>query len=352
MKIMHILWELQYGGAETMTIDIINRQCLENEVTLLIGNRNIDRDLLSKINPLIKIIKINRPHKSKNLFYILKLNYLLLFSNTDIIHCQMDNIIKYYPLYFLKNNLCLTVHCVNLGYKGIHKYKHIFAISEEVKESVRKQTGIEATVVYNGIEINEFNREKNNTPKSNFIIVQIGRLDHFHKGQHLTLRAIHRLITHYNYTDIHLDIIGEGDSEKLLRDLSNQLKINEYVTFCGKKTKDYIQNNLSKYDLLVQPSFWEGFGLTIIEAMSAMTPTLISNVDGMKTASFNGDYTYTFQSGSVEDYAEKIYQIIHSPAVEREKLAQNAYKYTCDHFDISKTVDNYLKYYRDIISKK
>jgi len=351
MKIMHILWGLKYGGAETMLIDIINRQCLEHEVELLIVNQDIDPNLLSQINPQIKIRKINRPIKSKNPFYILKLNFLLLFSKVDIIHSQMDNIIKYFPFYSLKNNLCLTVHCVRLGYKGIYKYNHIFAITEEVHNSVKKQTGIEAKVVHNGIETKKFNVKKINITDGKFNIVQIGRLDHLHKGQHLTLSAIHQLITQYHYMDIHLDVIGEGESEKYLKELADSLNINAYVTFLGNRTKEYIRENLTNYNLLVQPSLWEGFGLTIIEAMSSMTPTLISNVDGMKTASRDGAFSYTFQSGDVEDYAEKLYRIIQQPAKEREMLAEKAYKYVCDHFDISITVANYLEQYRQIISK-
>jgi glycosyltransferase involved in cell wall biosynthesis len=352
MRIVHILWGLRYGGAETMLVDIINRQCLEHNVELLIGNRDIDNDLLLQINPRIKIIKINRPLKSKNLFYILKLNFILLFSKADIIHCQMDNIAKFFPLYFLKKNLCLTIHCVRLGYKGIHKYNRVFAISDEVKDSAKKQTGVEAQIVYNGIETQKFNTKKKNTSDGIFKLVQIGRLDHLHKGQHLTLNAIHTLVTKYNYTSIHLDIIGEGDSEKYLRELAGNLNITDYVTFLGTCTKDYIRENLTNYDLLVQPSLWEGFGLTIIEAMSAMVPTLISNVDGMKTASLDGTFSYTFESDNVEDYTEKLYHIIQLPDVEKETLAQKAHKYACDNFDISITVENYLEHYRQIISDR
>jgi len=347
MKIIHILWSLKYGGAETMLLDIINRQCIHHDVELLIVNQDNDDELLSQVNPRIRIRRINRPHRSKNPYYIFQINLFLLFSKADIIHSHMDDFVKYYPLSFLKNNLYLTIHSVRLGYKGIHKYNHLFAISDEVCESIRKQTGLETTVVYNGIDIKQFNREKNSPTNHLFKIIQIGRLDHPCKGQHLTLKAIHLLVTKYQYTDFHVDIIGEGNSEKYLKELCNQLKMDAYVTFCGTKTKTYIQENLTHYDLLVQPSLYEGFGLTIIEAMNAMTPTLISNVDGMKTASCNGENSYTFQSGNVEDYATQLLKIIQKPATERIQLAEKAYPYVCQHFDISVTVDNYLKYYKN-----
>jgi len=349
---MHLLWGLKYGGAETMLVDIINRQCVDHNVKLLIINQAIDHDLLMQIDPRVGIIRINRPPKSKNPFYILRLNYILLLSKADIIHSQMDNIVKYFPLHFLKKNLCLTIHSVRLGYKGIHKYNRVFAISEAVKESTKKQTGVEAYVVYNGIETQKFNKEKRAASNSIFTMVQIGRLDHLNKGQHFSLRAIHRLVTHYNYTGIHLDMIGEGDSERFLREIADDLNINAYVSFLGNRTKEYIRENLTQYDLLVQPSLWEGFGLTTIEAMSAMVPTLISNVDGMKTTSADGTFSYTFQTENVEDYAEKLYRIIHYPATRREAFAQKAYHFACEHFDMSITVDNYLKQYRQMISSQ
>ena len=349
MKILHIVWGLRYGGAETMLTDIVNRQCLEHEIELLVINQDIDQDLLSQINTRIKIHKINRPPKSKSIFYILKLNQYILFSNADIIHFHQENIIRYLPIYFLKRNLCLTVHDTLMDMAEVRRFKFIFAISEKVKEEVWHKAGETAILVPNGIDVQAFNKKKKFDCEC-FRIVQIGRLKHLHKGQHLTLKAIHRLVTHYNYTTVHLDIIGEGDSEKYLKELSDQLKINEYVTFLGAQTKNFIQKNLTNYDLLVQPSLHEGFGLTIAEAMSAMTATLISNVEGMKTISKNGELSYTFQSGDADDLAQKIISIIQSSDIDRKSLVSKAYDYVAAHFDISLTADNYLSNYERILA--
>jgi glycosyltransferase involved in cell wall biosynthesis len=83
--------------------------------------------------------------------------------------------------------------------------------------------------------------------------------------------------------------------------------------------------------------------------MSAMTPTLISNVDGMKTASGNGTFAYTFQSGNADDFAEKLNEIIYLPNTEKEVLAKKAHDFVLRNFDISLTVDNYLKYYESFL---
>jgi glycosyltransferase involved in cell wall biosynthesis len=352
MKIMHVLWGLKYGGAETMLVDIINLQCIKNEVEVLFINNNFDNQLLSQIHQKVKITRIDRPLKSKNPIYLIWLNLHILFSNADIIHFHQDDIIRYIPIRFLKNNLCLTVHSTKLGVNDIQNYNYVFAISDAVRESVKRQTGIQVPVILNGINIQKFNKDKTQHNPDIFKIVQVGRLHHLPKGQDLTLQAIYHLITQQQEPKIHLDIIGEGDSIQYLKGLVEQLHIDSYVTFLGNKTKDYIRENMAGYDLLVQPSRWEGFGLVITEAMASMTPTLISNVEGMKMASLNGTLAYTFQSEDVYDYTQKLQQIIHLPAMEREKLAKKAYNYIVENFDISYTVKNYEHHYKCILSNK
>lgn len=351
MKILHILWELRYGGAETMLVDIANLQALNNEVEILIINNDIEQSLLATLNKNIKVRRINRPARSRNPFYIMKLNTIIALSNADIFHFHQDNLINYILVRVLKKNLCLTVHCVTLDIKCVHKYEYVFAISEAVKESVKRKTGIDAMLVENGVDMKRFHKQKNKR-NTIFRIVQVGRLTHEHKGQHLSLSVVYLLVNRYNCKNIHLDIIGWGISEKYLKDMAKRLNITDYVSFFGMCDKKYIGEHLADYDLLVQPSLWEGFGLTIIEAISALTPVLLSNVDGMKTISQNGQYTYTFKSNDVEDYAYQLYKIICLPSEKREKMAEKAHHFALDNFDISITVKKYLDFYRQIIENK
>jgi glycosyltransferase involved in cell wall biosynthesis len=351
MKILHILWELRYGGAETMLVDIANLQALNNEVEILIINSDIAQSLLATLNKNIKVRRINRPAQSRNPFYIIEMNMVIASSDADIFHFHQDNLIKYIPVRILKKNLCLTVHGVKLDIKCVRKYDYVFAISEAVKESVKRKTGIDAMLVENGVDIKRFHKQKN---KQNtiFRIVQVGRLTHECKGQHLSLSAVHQLVNQYNCRNLHLDIIGWGISENYLKDMATQLSITDYVSFLGLCDKKYIREHLADYDLLIQPSLWEGFGLTIVEAISALTPVLLSNVDGMKTISQNGQYTYIFKSNDVEDYAEQLHKIICLPAEKREDMAEKAYEYALKHFDISVTVDRYLSYYKEILHRE
>ena len=54
--------------------------------------------------------------------------------------------------------------------------------------------------------------------------------------------------------------------------LVQEYNLNSYISFLGSKDTHYIEQHLKDYDLLVQPSRIEGFGLTVAEAMAAKVP--------------------------------------------------------------------------------
>jgi Glycosyltransferase len=350
MKIVHVLWGFRYGGAETMLVDIANRQCKEDEVEILLINDAIDSSLIRQIDERVTITRINRPRRSRNPFYILKLNLLIWLSRADIIHFHQDDIIRYLPVYRLRNNLCLTVHCVETKVEDIKKYNYVFAITEAVRNQITEKSHRFSKLIHNGVEVDAFTQKKEFYPKDIFRIVQVGRLDRFHKRQDLTLEAL-RLLIDQNHTHIRLDIIGEGTSESYLKEMGSRLKLDKYVSFLGNKSKEYIQKNLADYDLLVQPSAWEGFGLTIIEAMSACVPTLISNVDGMKTITQDKEVGFFFETGNAEDMADKMLRIMQSSPDELQRITKKAHLNIKNEFDVSCTVANYKKEYERILKE-
>ena len=66
-------------------------------------------------------------------------------------------------------------------------------------------------------------------------IVQIGRMVHEIKGQHILLKALHKLIITEKYSHIYLDFIGTGPSLPYLQTLTNTLQLSDHVFFLGEK---------------------------------------------------------------------------------------------------------------------
>jgi len=53
-------------------------------------------------------------------------------------------------------------------------------------------------------------------PSRFFKIVQVSRLNHLKKGQHIAIEAL-KVLKDKGFDNIHLDFIGEGESEQFLK---------------------------------------------------------------------------------------------------------------------------------------
>ena len=107
-------------------------------------------------------------------------------------------------------------------------------------------------------------------------IVMVSKLNHEKKGQDLLIKAAVGL-----KGLVHVDLIGDGSSREYLQQLIQELYVEELISLLGTKSQPYITAHLADYDLFVQPSRWEGFGLTVAEAMAAKVPVLVSAGQGL-----------------------------------------------------------------------
>ena len=108
-----------------------------------------------------------------------------------------------------------------------------------------------------------------------------------------------------------------------------------------------IYSHLKEYDLLIQPSISEGFGLTVVEGMVAKLPVLVSSNSGPIEIIKNGQCGFFFKKGDFWDCTEKIKGIIESPS-EVHKVAISGYRHAIENFNIDNTVKNYQKEYANI----
>jgi glycosyltransferase involved in cell wall biosynthesis len=65
--------------------------------------------------------------------------------------------------------------------------------------------------------------------------------------------------------------------------------------------------------VFVYPSFFEGFGIPVLEALTVGTPVATSNISSMPEV--GGDAALYFNPNSVEDIADKINLLLHDRAV-------------------------------------
>lgn len=343
MFIVHCIFSFKIGGSENMLVDIVNEQCKTRKVKLIIVNDDVDELLIGKIDKSIDVVCIHRKKSSRNVLDIVRLNYHLFVSQPIIIHCHNHNLINLFLPRF-RGISVLTVHDVGVDTVNFNLYSKLFAISKSVQSDILSRTGLQSKLIYNGININNIVTRSFNKNIS-FQIVQVSRLYHLKKGQDLALRAL-RVLKDEGLDDINMSFIGSGESEKYLKDLSKELEVEDRVVFITDRDREFIYDNLRSFDLLIQPSRFEGFGLTVVEAMAAKLPVLVSNIDGPMEIIEGGKFGFYFSDGDIKDFAEMIKFIKFEKNVYEVKYKTDAaYKYVFDNFNIKVTASKYLLNY-------
>ncbi|WP_339894640.1 glycosyltransferase family 4 protein [uncultured Algibacter sp.] len=123
----------------------------------------------------------------------------------------------------------------------------------------------------------------------------IGRLSK-EKGVNILIEAFNKI------SHIQLDVIGDGE---LFDELKNTA--NKNIIFHGAKDKAFISEMLSQTRALVFPSIWyEGLPNTLIEAFSAGTPVLASNIDNINDIVISGYNGETFSPNNPIELVEKV----------------------------------------------
>jgi len=172
--------------------------------------------------------------------------------------------------------------------------KRYITVSKYLKVELM-QSGIpgdKVSVIYNGVDEGVINlkvESKKTETNNSTVIGSIGRF-HYTKGYHNLIEAF----TYLKDLPISLILYGDGDEKKQLKELVKQLGLSDKVSFPGY-TQD-ITEALEKIDIYIQPSLMEGFGLTVIEAMLAEKPVIVTPVGSLpelvtdgKTGLITGD---------------------------------------------------------------
>jgi glycosyltransferase involved in cell wall biosynthesis len=350
MKIVHCIWGFGVGGAEEMLLDIANEQCRSSDVTILVLNDIVSESLRSRLDSTVAFHSFQRRQGSRNIWPLVRANFLMNRICPDIIHVHDWHLRGAFP--FRTCKIVLTVHTTLAAIpEPVPPYDRVFAISEAVADEVQQRThGVRPIVVDNGIPIGNIRHEKR-TNQGPFRIVQVARLDHNHKGQDLLIQAIAKIRDRYPTLDVSLDLIGDGTSREFLEGMARELGMDKVVAFRGTLSRSQIYEELCQYDLLVQASRYEGFGLAVVEGMAAGVPVLVSDLEGPREIVEQGRLGFLFQPESAEDCARQIVSIYEHRAT--DTLAQTieaARQHAVEKYDVRRTAEEYLAAYQKVLS--
>jgi len=176
------------------------------------------------------------------------------------------------------------------------------------------------------------------------ILISIGRMEAV-KNQEMLLEIFATL--KQNKIPFHGVLAGDGPLLPQLKEQAEVKGIKDDVSFLGFR-KD-ICGLLSESDVFLLTSNMEGMPITILEAMAARTPVVLSDVGGMPEIVRLAKNGYIVPVNDVEQFAARIQEIIVQPDL-KQKLADNGYTTLINRFTSEQFIDNTLEVYHGVKS--
>lgn len=169
------------------------------------------------------------------------------------------------------------------------KWSHtIVCCSEAVRRSVSSRIGGKTdryTIIPFGLDMHQFSldnvatRRELGLKEGGPVIGTVCRLVEPKKGLSVLLAAMANLKRLGGTPGCQLLIVGDGPARVMLQELSERLEIAPWVVFSGIRRD--IPRVLLVMQAFVLPSLYEGFGISILEAMAVGRPVIATSVGGI-----------------------------------------------------------------------
>ena len=226
---------------------------------------------------------------------------------------------------------------------------HIIAISKETKSEIIKYFKIDEkkiSVVYQGCHAlfkQEVSNEKKQYVKEKYrlpdqFVLYVGTLQD-RKNALTLIRAVHG-------TSHHLVLVGK--EKKYVRKLYayvDRHQLHSQITFIKDAGLEELVAIYQNATLFCYPSFCEGFGIPIIEALYSKVP-VITTKNGCFPEAAGPDSVF-IDPNSVEEIRNEIVRLFNNPE-ERKKIAEKGHAYV-QQFNDQNVAENLMKAYKKII---
>lgn len=301
MNIILLIDQISHGGAERILLDYFNY--LQNkghkvQVFALIKH-NTKNDWLKDVHVHYGITE-NSPHfiskLLQQLFLLLRFNLFLYRQKPDVVFSFLERSNILAIMSMTKAQKVITVHnLLSIQYSKINsrfirsltysvirnvynRCTQIIAVSNQVRNDLIQSFGIQENniqVINNYVDRKKIQQlsQENVSPElfnPDFkYVLNIGRFSD-QKAQWRLIKAFQLVHKQEHAPPVKLILLGTGENEKALKELTQDLALSEFVLFLPFDSNPY--KYLARCDLFVLSSNYEGFPIVIAEASSCKKP--------------------------------------------------------------------------------
>lgn len=321
-KYLLVIDQIKTGGAEKILIDYYSylvkkgrlvkvfslqgfdgRSSWTEGLDIMYGEKknkgNIVLKLFSQIRLLWKMKKLIRNYQPDIVFSFLEKSN---FITTLVVPQHIKKVVTVHNILsiqytkissrFIRGALSKVINWM------YNRNTQVIAVSKQVKDDLVLMYGVDdhkIHVINNYVDKADI-KMKSLESVSDFIfhkdvkyVLNIGRFS-LQKSQHKLINAFHFLIANKGIKGVHLVLLGEGEKEKDLRDLVDKLGMNDYITFIPFNINPY--KYMSKVNLLVLSSVFEGFPIVVSE-MSSLRIPFVGSDKAIPREMFQSDSVWT-----------------------------------------------------------
>ena len=360
MKIMLVITDLDYGGAEIQVVKLAKAffNMGHNVSIVSIIKDKAFRQELEEYG--ISVISLDLKESTNIISACIKFVRIVKNNAPDIIHSHMyhANIFtRILKLFYLTIPIISTAHSTNEG-AGIRHIlyrltKYIPAMTTNVsRSSIEKYSLLglvapnKSTYMYNGIEIEDATIKMGIEDRDIFRWIAVGRLveDKDFCNLIYAVKNIHRL------KSFELKIVGEGKDRPMLTSMINTYGLQNHVKLEGHR--DNIPELLGQADAMVMSSRNEGLPMVLLEAGLQGLPIVATNVGGNAEVVVNRMGGYIVISENPVDLANHMLKMMDLKTEQRLEMGQFNNLHISKEFNINIIADKWVKMYESVLKNK
>lgn len=346
MKILHVLYELKFSGAEIMYVDAAplfrERGC---ELTVMATAANPGEYTSHFRQAGFEVVHCPYPRgwriTTRIRFYSQFIHFLKK-GRFDVVHIHVNAFMwaLAFCTWVAGKRSVYTFHSVFPSHRYSYLYhvfqrwsaKNIFecrfqTISDSVYEHELSYYHNQTKKVYNWYGAHRFfpslNGEKKqirealDIPQEALVLISVGGCSEIKRHSEIIKALPYIVREHPSVVYLHL---GEGDIETKEKELAAEMGVSGHVRFYGNQTD--VRKFLVASDIYLMTSKFEGISLTTIEAMACGIPAILYDVAGLRDFNKNGENSCLIP----EDHqllAKTVIELYSHPEIS-ERLSANA----------------------------
>ena len=184
------------------------------------------------------------------------------------------------------------------------------------------------TAIYNGVDLERFSPTDKAAAKkrvgleSNKTLLSIGNLVPL-KGFDLIIKALEAI------DGVNLIIVGDGPEEANLKALTQELNLEDRVTFAGRLPQDQLPDYYNAAEIYVLASSSEGMANVLLESIACGTPIIATPIDGIKEVVMNDTVGRVIENRTPSDIASAVNDLLNNKS-DSEDIRQIAEQFNWD----------------------